>query len=319
MKEIGGYFELELEKKDEYHKNAISLNSARSCLKYIIIAQKIQKIYLPCLICNSVIEPVQSLNIEIEFYNIDEKFEIKKTFDMEPYSKILYVNYYGLKSKYINETLYPLFEKKLIIDNTQSFFEAPLKMIDTIYSPRKFFGVPDGGYLYTSKELSEEVDVDDNTDYIKHLIGRINSSATSYYQIFIESERRLSIVDDIKKMAPFTKVLLGSINYETTKNRRLCNFNVLHNKLKKYNILKKMDVQTPFVYPLVLNYDISNIKKELINHKIYIPTYWLEALNNKYISDEERKLIKNLVPLPCDQRYFDDEMLYILDVIMEYL
>ena len=29
-----------------------------------------------------------------------------------------------------------------------SLFEKPLKNIDTIYSPRKFFGVSDGGYLY---------------------------------------------------------------------------------------------------------------------------------------------------------------------------
>ena len=36
MKEIGGYFELELVQNKEYHFDAIKLNSARNAFKYII-------------------------------------------------------------------------------------------------------------------------------------------------------------------------------------------------------------------------------------------------------------------------------------------
>lgn len=38
----------------------------------------------------------------------------------------------------------------IILDNTQSFFQKPISGIDTIYSCRKYFGVPDGAYLSTN-------------------------------------------------------------------------------------------------------------------------------------------------------------------------
>ena len=60
------------------------------------------------------------------------------------------VNYYGLFSE---EQLISLKNKygNIVVDNAQAFFTEPVKGIDTIYSCRKFFGVPDGGYAYTEK------------------------------------------------------------------------------------------------------------------------------------------------------------------------
>ena len=56
MKEIGGYFELELNKNREYHKNALKLNSGRNALIFILMNLKPRKIYLPYYICDSVLE-----------------------------------------------------------------------------------------------------------------------------------------------------------------------------------------------------------------------------------------------------------------------
>ena len=39
MKELGGYFELELPKKTEFHKDAVRLNSGRNALEYILLAK----------------------------------------------------------------------------------------------------------------------------------------------------------------------------------------------------------------------------------------------------------------------------------------
>lgn len=46
MKEIGGYFELELPLSQEYHNNAIKLNSGRNAFKYILKSQNITKVYI---------------------------------------------------------------------------------------------------------------------------------------------------------------------------------------------------------------------------------------------------------------------------------
>ena len=149
MKEIGGYLGLELSTKEEYHTCAIKLNSGRNAFRYILEAQNINKIYIPNLICNSIIEPLIELSISYEFYNIDSNFEINQEIELLKEERIFYVNYFGLKSKYLKR-LADKYKSNLILDNTQAFFERPLDKIDTIYSPRKFFGVSDGGYLYTN-------------------------------------------------------------------------------------------------------------------------------------------------------------------------
>ena len=43
MKEIGGYFELELHKGGHYHPDALYLNTGRNCFEYICVPKDIKK------------------------------------------------------------------------------------------------------------------------------------------------------------------------------------------------------------------------------------------------------------------------------------
>lgn len=76
MKELGGYFELELNQGEHYHKNALALNSARNCFKYILKVKQPSKVYIPAYCCDSLIEPLQAENIDYAFYHINEQFEL---------------------------------------------------------------------------------------------------------------------------------------------------------------------------------------------------------------------------------------------------
>ena len=48
---------------------------------------------------------------------------------------------------------YHLLGKNVIIDNVQAYFQRPIEGFDTLYSCRKYFGVPDGAVLYTDLEI----------------------------------------------------------------------------------------------------------------------------------------------------------------------
>jgi hypothetical protein len=67
MEAIGGYFSLELPLREEYHKDAIRLNTGRNCLEYLLRARGYKKVYLPYYICDSVLEPIKRQNVEYEF------------------------------------------------------------------------------------------------------------------------------------------------------------------------------------------------------------------------------------------------------------
>lgn len=148
-------------------------------LKYILKTRNPKKVFIPNFICDSVIEPLDELKINYEFFNIDENFEIVQDVILKENEMIFYVNYFALKSKYI-EKLTHKYNNNLIIDNTQAFFEKPLKDIDTIYSPRKFFGVSDGGYLSRTVLFKENLEQDESYDSSIQLLGRIDKNASSF-------------------------------------------------------------------------------------------------------------------------------------------
>ena len=312
MKEIGGYFELELQKKETFHKKALKLNSGRNCFKYILEAQKVVKVYIPAYICDSIIEPLEELNIEYDFYNINENFEIVDTIILKENEKLLYVNYYALKSNYI-KNLSDKYKTKLIIDNTQAFFDLPIKNIDTIYSPRKFFGVSDGGYLYTN-QLSDELFDEDISEEFSQLVGRIQKEASLYYNEYQKAEQRL-INLPIKSMSGLTTKILDSIDYENVKKKRERNFYFLHNELKQFNKLDldSTSIKTPFVYPFIS--DNIELRDQLIKNKIYVAKYWNEVLDRESVNDHEKYFVNYIIPLPIDQRYDLEDMKRIVKVI----
>lgn len=316
MKEIGGYFELELAKTNEYHSELLKLNTGRNAFKYILKTKKPKKVFISNFICDSVIEPLEELKINHEFYNIDKNFEIVQDIQLQKDEMIFYVNYFALKSKYI-EKLAHKYNNKLIADNTQAFFEKPLKNIETIYSPRKFFGVCDGGYLSTNNLLNEKLEEDVSYNSSIQLLGRIDKNASSFYNDYQKAEQRL-INQPIKQMSKLTQNILSSIDYEDVIKRRKENFDYLHKELGNMNLIKiESDLEfVPFVYPFMI--EDESLRQKLIEKKIYIAKYWNEVLDRKNVSDIEKDFVNGILPLPVDQRYDLDDMKKILKVIKEF-
>ena len=154
VKAIGGYFELELRKGEHYHKDALKLNTARNCFEYILLARKYTKVYIPYYTCEVMLQPLHKYHIAYEFYHINESLEPIEVIQLQNDEAFLYTNYFGLKQSCV-EHLAVIYKSQLIVDNAQAFYAPRIKGIDTFYSPRKFFGIADGGYLYTEHILEQ--------------------------------------------------------------------------------------------------------------------------------------------------------------------
>ncbi|MFX1385153.1 MAG: hypothetical protein ACFFBP_22265 [Promethearchaeota archaeon] len=315
MKEIGGFFGLELKIGKEYHPTALKLNSGRNALLYILKTIKPSKLLIPYYICNSVLEPIEKLRINYEFYLINDKFEPIITSSLGDTDYLLYVNYYGINDVIVND-LTKKFDN-LIIDNSQAFFSRP-KKFPTFYSPRKFFGVPDGAYLYINKFLNENLEQSTSYERCSHLLKRLDLDLQEIYDDYENAEKLFSN-EPLRLMSKLTKNILSSINYKEAKSIREKNFKFLHNRLKKYNELKINSTQLngPMKYPLLIKRD--NIKQFLIENRIYISTYWLEVLERVEKNSFEYELTKYLLPLPIDQRYDLSDMNLIVEKLSEKL
>ena len=276
--EIGGYFGLEPLISNEYYKDLIALNTARNALLYILKARKIQKLYIPYYLCDSVSEMCNREGYTYEFYHINSGFLPVFEKDLSDNEYLYIVNYYGQISNEQIKNLQAKY-KRIIIDNVQSFFQIPIHGIDTIYSCRKFFGVPDGAYLSTDCLLEEELPEDVSSGRLKHLLGRFETgSASTYYQDFKKNDESIKTLE-LRTMSKLTHNFLGAIDYDKVKKIREENYLFLHEQLKNG----------------------MELRRELAEQKIYVPTLWPNVL----CSDDliAKDYAENILPLPCDQRY----------------
>jgi hypothetical protein len=315
LKEIGGFYELELNRTQELYLQAVKLNNGRACLACLLEIYQPEKIYIPHYICNCMLRIVEQRKVNYQLYHLDQDFmpvlNAKKNKEY-----LLYVNYFGLHEadvKKIN-TLY----SNVIIDNSQAFFSKPLENCDTFYSARKFFGVPDGSYLFTKNQLKKKLKKGYSYNNCKHLLKRIDVSAENAYLDFQKNENRF---DDfqIKSMSSIAMRILQSIDYQTVQKTRTDNFLYLNQELGAINEIQidTRDLCGPMVYPLFIKKE--GLREYLIRNKIFVATYWHEVLDRVEQNTFEYQLSRFLIPLPIDQRYNKDDMQYIIEKIKNYL
>lgn len=315
MEAIGGYFSLELPQHEEYHQNAIRMNTGRNCLEYILRVRGYSKVYIPYYTCDVVLEPFKKLDIPYEFYHIDIHLEIRDRFTLKVDEALLYTNYYGLKQRYV-EQLAAKVGTRLIIDNTQAFYAKPIEGIDTFYTCRKFFGVADGAYLYCNAVLDDEIEQDYSCDRMAHLLKRIDMSAEEGYADFRKVDDGLDN-QPIRRMSKLTQRIMQSIDYEAAAKRRRENYSLLHKALcgENYLELPLEEDAVPMVYPYLAL--VKGLREKLIENKVFVARYWPNVLGWTTKDDIEYLLACQMQPLPVDQRYGEEEMKRIIEIIKQ--
>lgn len=308
--DIGGYIELCIKaQSSHYHKNAIPINLARNGIQYIIKANGIKQMWVPYYTCPVVWETIKSCSCKINFYNIDEDFMPKvNLFD----DYVLYTNYFGVLGD--NSNLLARRYSNIILDNAQAFFAVP-EGLASIYSPRKFFGVPDGGYVYSKKHIDNLPQDHDSYKVFSHLLKRNELGANFGYSEFNLNEDILSKTP-LKLMSNLTTKLLCAQEYDEIKKQIISNYTYLHRHLSNLNRFNHLHLNgnVPMYYPLLI--EEKSLRSKLIKNNIFIPTCWrgIESVLKK--NSFEFYLKENLLLLIIDQRYDTSHMDFILSVIL---
>lgn len=313
LKDIGGYIELELQKGQFLHQNAIALNSGRNCIRYIIRAYGIKEIHVPIYECPRVWDAIEAEGCKIKFYHIDKNLMPDCKFNEDDY--ILYSNYYGVCSGNIKKLVKKY--KNLIVDNAQSYFMKPMG-IATAYSPRKFFGVPDGGLVYCNKQLDELLEQDhDSYKRFSHLLKRVEFDSNAGYPDFKINDESLD-GQEIKTMSNLTSFMISQSNEKQNIRKRLENFKYLKKALDKYNLFKcDLKNEVPMFYPFL--YENAGLRKYLHNNHIYVSTFW-ERIEEKCSTYSYEMYLKDyMYPLIIDQRYDIEDMKLQASLIKDFI
>ena len=310
MKEIGGYIELDTFTGKMLHDDGIKLNCGRNALEYLIISKGIKKLLFPKFMCDSCDEILKRNNVSVRYYSIGIDFKLLSV-DRDEDEFLYIVNYYGQLS---NDYLLSLGDN-VIVDNAQAYFNEPIDGTDTIYTCRKFFGVPDGAILYTDKLIYTPLEQSESFQRMLHLLGRYERTASDYYGVFTDNEQQF-FYDKLMAMSKLTNNLLHGIDYDFVRNTRTKNFVFLNDEFQKINKLDLVVPEGAFMYPLYID-NGEKIRRKLQEQQIFIPTLWPAVYNLCDETELEVDLAKNILPIPVDQRYCVDDMLTIINSINE--
>lgn len=314
-KEIGGYIELDSYRLPMLHDDGLLLNCGRSCLLYILKAKNIKKIVIPYYCCDTVREVCIKAGVETRYFSIGlnwQPSDIKLAEDEWLYI----VNYFGQLTHKQILALRDLY-KNIIVDNAQAYFDKPIEGIDTLYTCRKFFGVADGGILYTDTFLTDILPTDESWRRMEFLLGRYERTASEFYGRYVENNDIFSD-EGIKHMSLLTSNLLHGIDYDFIRQRRQNNFAFLHDAFGGEN---KLSIRVPdgaFAYPLLVENGVE-IRSKLIKEKIYIPCLWPNVRDDTNVKSLEYRLADNILPLPVDQRYSLEDMKYLEKIVHRYI
>lgn len=313
---IGGYFELELPARRELpHAGLLHYQSARSAFLALLRAGRPTRVWMPRYICNAMLDPLENAGVEYAWYDLTDELEVGPEVMLKAGDWLLYVNYFGVCGAKVEALLHRFSPAQIVLDFSQSFFSPPDEQaLATIYSPRKFFGVPDGGLLYSQIPIlsPEEIDV---TSFARteHLIRRLGDSPEGGYAAYQRAEGSLADLEP-RTMSRLSEYILASVDFESVRRIRKENFKMLNDRLgDDGGLLAELDeTEVPLCYPY-RSRDVG-LRQRLLSHRIFVATYWSDALD-RLTADKANILVRNLLPLPVDQRYGPSDMERIVNVI----
>lgn len=312
--EIGGYLELEVFHGKEYYPDLVKVNLGRTALCWLLESRKIETLYLPFFLCDSVIDACRRQGTHVNFYSLNEDLTpvLPPDLSLHPGEYLYLVNYYG---QLTDEKIlyYKKYYKNIIVDHTHAFFQHPLPGVDTLYSCRKFFGLSDGAYLSTDATLTAGKEQDVSAERMGHILGRFEKDAGTYYQKMLDNAATYHHME-ILTMSRLTQNLLKAIDYEQIRQKRNENYRFLKELLPSDSPFTRVTPDGPFAYPYYHKNGIA-LRKALAKEKVFVPTNWSNVIRDCAPESYEYQWAADILPLPCDQRYGNEEMQRIADVI----
>ncbi|MEJ0004534.1 MAG: hypothetical protein WDN30_15050 [Pararobbsia sp.] len=208
-----------------------------------------------------------------------------------------------------------------MIDHSQSLFSAPAACLATLYSPRKFVGVPDGGYLVTDHHVEPPLETDEGSvDRFPYLLKRLNGGAEAGYADYAAAEASLH-GQPPRRMSALTRTLLSCVDYETVRVRRIENYRLLDDRLASANrhrfALADRQAAAPMCYPF--SGAREDARAALARMRVYTPCYWPDVASTPQAPDIERRFAARTLFLPCDQRLTQDQVEHMARLVLDQL
>ncbi len=311
-KEYGGYLPLELAEGEEYfsflEEHRIKrYNSATTALYFAARECAPRRLLAPHYLCPRVKAMLAALEAEVVYYFLDSDL-LPKGLNPKEGDCLLIVDYFGVMGKAVDA--YAANFPQVIFDNSHAFYHPPVlrEGAYNIYSCRKFFGVPDGGYLVAGSPGDFDAELSFSSERGLHLLLSAEFGTNYAYQEKLKTDELIG--GERKAMSELTRRMLSALDYKGTADKRRANLSTYHRAFARKNTLSVEPGSVPYLYPFNGGKDVRH---KLIGEKIYVPTLWKELLEEPFAGTLEQSLAKNTLFLPLDQRYGEEDVAFIIE------
>ena len=376
--EIGSIYEINpawLDKQDEFleeesgplklqyverygKKNTVYTGSGREAIDLAIQSLLEEqpglskRVLLPSYMCDSVFIPFLRNGWELFFYSVNRAMQISKEqlqfCIQETRPSLLFIHgYYGMDSfKEWENFLIEQQQAGLLVmeDLTQSYYRKRRTQFTPDYligSLRKWYFIPDGGFVTTDHYLNQNLLSDasvfpkermemltDKWNYLQAVSKENWEELQKQKQAYLQKNRELELFLDEKEtisvLSDSARKLLLQVEEEKDCTKRKANALFLYREFMKltgeeFSLIPGTEGSAALYFPVYVRHR-EEYQSYLQKQDIYAPVLWPVGEENRpFLKEEERYIYAHLLALPMDQRYGEAEMQRLVDVTKQYL
>ncbi len=301
-------------------------------------------VLIPAYTCQTVITPFEEAGWACIFFNVFKSLRIdvnhlNNLVERHHPSLLVVHPYFGMDLDE-NETKALLsiknFGVKVVVDLTQCIFSnQKLPFADYIVgSYRKWFAIPDGGFMITQNNCNINQPIEENEPFVERQTDAMYLRG-QYFRNEDQRTKQISIrlsksADHVaeKNISPHRMSVLSCQLLEkedklNNQQRRINNFNYLHDSIKKNNkyafVCTNIDqITTAPLYFTIYVENRRDLQLQLAKESIYAPVIWPVEDEKVLISENVRYIYDHLLAIPIDQRYDERDMERVVDVINNF-
>lgn len=324
-KEIGSEFwdvPIIAERNLWFPENTKWFLSGRIALTAIIRENNFKTAALPSWCCDSMIQPFLDAGIHVRFYSVLWSNQNIETFDADV---LLLLDYFGFSGySFVPKG----FKGTVIRDLTHSLFSIQYQDADYYFgSLRKWCGIWTGGFAWSvdNRAIADTIGeneafvsmrkqaMQEKADYIEN-----RTSSKQFLSLFQQAEEQLDSMQYIYSANSRDVKLSKKMDIGLIKTRRRNNALVLTNALRDICVFPELHPEDCPLFVPICVHNRDQIRKKLIQDRIYCPVHWpLTKLHQ--INSEEEAIYTEEISLICDQRYTEEDMYRIVKSVGEAL
>ncbi len=321
-------------------------NTGRSVIEVLLRQLSMEKgrsidLWLPAFCCSSIYEAANRAGVDIYFYPIEKDMSLLeqtlKNLTLTANSVFYCIQFFGVP---LSPNIIEIFQqwKKngiVIIEDitlaalsSQSFRFGFGDYI--LASLRKWVEIPDGAILVTKEKMSKFDKGSAANDYsLYYFVAQLMKTCylkdkSLNKQDFLDFSKRgmESLFSDyeIREMSLISQRLFPNIDIERVVNIRKKNYSILYEKLQEISGIKAFVEPTDDLVPLgmvIACEHRDSLINYLISHDIYCNIHWRQNQATERF-EETSWLAEHCITIPCDQRYNEEHMQYIVDVLKDW-